>query len=231
MQKNKIVLIRHGQSIWNELNKFTGWHDIELSEKGKNEAKNAAMLLKQNKFSFDYAYTSVLKRAIYTLRYILDILNEHWIIVKKSWHLNERHYGALEGLNKDEIIQKYGEKQVMLWRRSFNVIPPQINMQDERFPGHDLRYSHLNISDIPLGESLEMTSKRVIPYWNKVIYPQLKNNKKILIVAHGNSLRALMQHLNQIDNQDIIKLNIPTAAPIILEFDQKNSFIQWYYLK
>ncbi|AEO08101.1 2,3-diphosphoglycerate-dependent phosphoglycerate mutase [Buchnera aphidicola] len=231
MKSNKVVLIRHGQSIWNELNKFTGWYDATLSENGKNEAKSAAILLKKNKFSFDYAYTSVLKRAIYTLRYILDELNQNWILVKKSWCLNERHYGALEGLNKDEVIKKYGEKQVLLWRRSFNIIPPKIDIQDKRFPGNDLRYSNLNISDIPLGESLEMTSKRVIPYWKTVIYPQLKNNKKILIVAHGNSLRALIQYLNNITNKDIIKLNIPTAVPIVLEFNQNNSLIQWYYLK
>lgn len=231
MKSNTVVLIRHGQSIWNELNKFTGWYDATLSENGKNEAQSAAILLKKNKFSFDYAYTSVLTRAIYTLRYILDELNQNWILVKKSWCLNERHYGALEGLNKDEVIKKYGEKQVLLWRRSFNIVPPKINIQDKRFPGNDLRYSNLHLSDIPLGESLEMTSKRVIPYWKTVIYPKLQDNKKILIVAHGNSLRALMQHLNNISNKDIIKLNIPTAVPIILEFDQNNSLIEWYYLK
>ncbi|QCO70861.1 2,3-diphosphoglycerate-dependent phosphoglycerate mutase [Buchnera aphidicola] len=231
MKINKVVLIRHGQSEWNELNKFTGWHDAELSEKGKNEAKSAAVLLKKEKFFFDYAYTSVLKRAIHTLQYILDELNQNWLSVRKSWHLNERHYGALEGLNKDEVIQKYGQKKVMLWRRSFNISPPLIDREDKRFPGNDIRYSHLNINDIPLGESLEITVKRVIPYWNKVIYSQLKNNKKILIVAHGNSLRALIQYLYKINNEKILELNIPTATPIVLDFNQDNNPTKWYYLK
>ncbi|WAI11507.1 MAG: 2,3-diphosphoglycerate-dependent phosphoglycerate mutase [Buchnera aphidicola (Macrosiphum albifrons)] len=231
MQINKVVLIRHGQSEWNELNKFTGWHDAELSKKGKNEAKSAAVLLKKEKFFFDYAYTSVLKRAIHTLQYILDELNQNWLSIRKSWRLNERHYGALEGLNKDEVVQKYGQKKVMLWRRSFNISPPLINREDKRFPGNDIRYSHLNINDIPLGESLEITVKRVIPYWNKVIYSQLKNNKKILIVAHGNSLRALIQYLYKINNEKILELNIPTATPIVLDFNKDNNPTKWYYLK
>ncbi|WP_284443001.1 2,3-diphosphoglycerate-dependent phosphoglycerate mutase [Buchnera aphidicola] len=231
MKINQVVLIRHGQSEWNELNKFTGWHDAELSKKGKNEAKSAAVLLKKEKFFFDYAYTSVLKRAIHTLQYILDELNQNWLSVRKSWHLNERHYGALEGLNKDEVIQKYGQKKVMLWRRSFNISPPLIDREDKRFPGNDIRYSHLNINDIPLGESLEITVKRVIPYWNKVIYSQLKNNKKILIVAHGNSLRALIQYLYKINNEKILELNIPTATPIVLDFNKDNNPTKWYYLK
>lgn len=231
MKTNKVVLIRHGQSEWNELNKFTGWHDAELSKKGENEAKSAALLLKNEKFFFDYAYTSVLKRAIHTLQYILDELNQNWLSVRKSWRLNERHYGALEGLNKDEVMQKYGQKKVMLWRRSFNISPPLINREDKRFPGNDIRYSHLNISDIPLGESLEITAKRVIPYWDKVIYSQLKNNKKILIVAHGNSLRALIQYLYKINNEKILELNIPTATPIVLYFDKDNNPTKWYYLK
>jgi len=231
MYSKKVVLIRHGKSEWNNLNKFTGWHDSALSEQGKNEAKSAAILLKKEKFFFDCAHTSVLKRAIHTLRYILDELNQSWLSVKKSWRLNERHYGALEGLNKDEVIEKYGEQKVLLWRRSFNIIPPQIDIKDSRFPGNDIRYSNLNINDIPLGESLEITAKRVIPYWNKILYPQLKNNQKILIVAHGNSLRALIQYLNNIDNQEILKLNIPTATPIILYFNKKNNLIKWCYLK
>ncbi|QCI22166.1 2,3-diphosphoglycerate-dependent phosphoglycerate mutase [Buchnera aphidicola] len=230
MTINKIVLLRHGQSEWNELNKFTGWHDAKLSKKGKNEAKNAALLLKKKKFSFDYAYTSVLKRAIHTLGYILDKLDQNWLPVKKSWRLNERHYGALEGLNKNEVIEKYGEKKVMLWRRSFNITPPIINIQDLRFPGNDIRYSNLNIKKIPLGESLETTAKRVIPYWEKTIYPELKKNKKILIVAHGNSLRALIQYLYKIDNNKILSLDIPTATPIIFDFDENHIPINWYYL-
>jgi len=231
MHSKKLVLIRHGKSEWNNLNKFTGWHDAALSEEGKNEAKRAAILLKNEKFFFDYAHTSVLKRAIHTLRYILDELNQSWLSVKKSWRLNERHYGALEGLNKDEVVEKYGEQKVLLWRRSFNIIPPKIDIKDARFPGNDIRYSNLNVNDIPLGESLEITAKRVVPYWNKILYPQLKNNKKILIVAHGNSLRALIQYLNNIDNQEILKLNIPTATPIILYFNKENNLIKWCYLK
>lgn len=231
MKNNQAVFIRHGESEWNKLNKFTGWYDAKLSVQGKQEAKDAAILLQKEKFSFDYAYTSVLTRAIHTLQYILDQLNQNWIPVEKSWHLNERHYGSLEGLNKDEVIKKYGDKQVLLWRRSFDIQPPQIDLTDKRFPGHDQRYAHLNQLDIPLGESLKNTAKRVIPYWKNTIYPKLKNNKKILIVAHGNSLRALMQYLNKINNQDIVELNIPTAQPIILEFD-KNCFpMRWYYLK
>ncbi|BAB13013.1 2,3-diphosphoglycerate-dependent phosphoglycerate mutase [Buchnera aphidicola str. APS (Acyrthosiphon pisum)] len=230
MKINQVVLIRHGQSEWNTLNKFTGWHDAELDKKGKDEAKFAAILLKKEKFFFDCAHTSLLKRAIHTLQYILDELNQTWLSVKKSWRLNERHYGALEGLNKDEVIEKYGQKQVLLWRRSFDISPPQINIKDKRFPGNDPRYSHLNIHDIPLGESLEKTAKRVIPYWNKIVYPELKNNKKILIVAHGNSLRALIQHLYKIDNKAILDLNIPTAQPIILDFDNEKNPIKWHYL-
>lgn len=231
MKKNKIVLIRHGQSKWNKLNKFTGWHDADLSQEGKKEAKQAGEILKKENFVFDYSHTSMLKRAINTLRYILEELNQVWLPIKKSWRLNERHYGALEGLNKDETVIKYGSKKVMLWRRSFDSIPPQINELDKRFPGNDKRYSSLKKDQIPLGESLELTAKRVIPYWNKIIYPQLKKMKKIIIVAHGNSLRALIQYLNKIDNKKIIELDIPTAIPIIIEFDEKCLPYKWYYLK
>lgn len=228
---NKVVLIRHGESQWNQLNKFTGWHDVELSQNGKHEAKNTGLLLKKEKFFFDYSHTSMLKRAIYTLQYILKELNQPWLSVQKSWRLNERHYGALEGYNKDEIIKKYGHEQVLLWRRSFNICPPMINIEDKRFPGYDIRYSNIDVNKLPKGESLELTIQRVIPYWKKFIYPQLKQRKKILIVAHGNSLRALMQYLNKIDTEKIIELEIPTAVPIILEFNEKQIPIKWYYLK
>lgn len=227
---NKIILVRHGESEWNKLNKFTGWHDVELSQNGKNEAKKAGLLLKEEKFLFDCAHTSMLKRAIYTLEYILKQLNQSWIPVRKSWRLNERHYGDLEGFNKNEIIQKYGSEQVLLWRRSFNVVPPQIDIQDKRFPGNDIRYSDVDFNELPKGESLELTIKRVIPYWKKFIYPQLQKRKKILIVAHGNSLRALIKYLNEIDHDKIIKLEIPTAVPIVLEFDEKCIPTKWYYL-
>ncbi|QCI18845.1 2,3-diphosphoglycerate-dependent phosphoglycerate mutase [Buchnera aphidicola] len=228
---NKVVLIRHGESEWNQLNKFTGWHDVELSKHGKYEAKKTGLFLKKKGFFFDCSHTSMLKRAIYTLQYILKELNQPWLSVQKSWRLNERHYGTLEGFNKDEIIQKYGHEQVLLWRRSFNVSPPQIDTQDKRFPGYDMRYSNVNINDLPKGESLEVTIKRVIPYWDQFIYPQLKERKKILIVAHGNSLRALIKYLNKIDDKNIIKLEIPTAVPIVLEFNEKYIPTKWYYLK
>lgn len=228
---NKVVLVRHGESEWNQLNKFTGWHDAELSKNGKNEAKKTGLLLKKEKFFFDYSHTSMLKRAIYTLHYIVKKLNQPWLSVQKSWRLNERHYGALEGLNKNEIIQKYGDKQVLLWRRSFNISPPQIDIKDARFPGHDIRYANININQLPKGESLELTEKRVMPYWNTIIYPQLKERKNILIVAHGNSLRALMKNLNKIDNNKIVQLEIPTAVPIVLEFNEQFISTKWYYLK
>ncbi|QCI24375.1 2,3-diphosphoglycerate-dependent phosphoglycerate mutase [Buchnera aphidicola (Muscaphis stroyani)] len=231
MTNKKLVMIRHGESQWNKLNKFTGWYDSELSELGKKEAKIAALLLKKEKFIFDLAYSSVLQRAIHTLWYILKELNQTWLSVEKSWRLNERHYGALQGLNKTETALKFGNKKVMLWRRSVEVLPPQINITDDRFPGNDIRYSHLKIDEIPLGESLYLTSKRVIPYWENTILPQLKNNKRILIVAHGNSLRALMQYLNNLDDENIMKLNIPTAVPIVLEFDKKWIPLTWHYLK
>ena len=231
MKTNKLVLIRHGQSKWNKLNKFTGWHDIELSENGKNEALKAGSLLKKEKFFFDYAHTSMLKRAIHTLRYILDTLDQSWLPVQKSWRLNERHYGALEGLNKDEMISKYGEEQVNLWRRSFEIIPPQIRLNDKRFPGNDIRYANIDKNELPLGESLELTAKRVIPYWNKFILPQIKKRNRVLIVAHGNSLRALIQFLNKIDNKKILELNIPTATPIILEFNEEYNSIKWFLVK
>ncbi|WP_348769313.1 2,3-diphosphoglycerate-dependent phosphoglycerate mutase [Buchnera aphidicola] len=228
---NKVVLIRHGESEWNKLNKFTGWHDAELSQNGKIEAKNAGFLLKKEKFFFNYAHTSMLKRAIYTLQYILKILNQPWIPVKKSWRLNERHYGMLEGFNKNEILQKYGHEQVLLWRRSFHVNPPVIDIKDKRFPGNDVRYANIDTNKLPRGESLEKTIQRVIPYWDQFIYPQLKEKKNILIVAHGNSLRALMKYLNKINDKKIIELEIPTAVPIILEFNEKYIPTKWYYLK
>lgn len=231
MKIKKLVLIRHGESEWNKSNKFTGWHDVKLTDKGINEARKAALFLKQEKFFFDSVHTSMLKRAIYTLRYILDELDQIWLSVNKSWRLNERHYGALEGLNKDDILLRYGKEKVMSWRRSFHTIPPIITTTDKRFPGNDVRYSNIDKNDIPLGESLELTGKRVIHYWKKKIYPELKNNKRILIVAHGNSLRALMQYLYQINHQDILQLNIPTAVPIILEFNNNCIPHKWYYLK
>ncbi|CAL4322147.1 2,3-diphosphoglycerate-dependent phosphoglycerate mutase [Buchnera aphidicola] len=228
---NKIVLIRHGESTWNKLNQFTGWHDVDLTENGGREAKLAAKLLKKENFYFDEAHTSVLKRAINTLWSIMNDLQQPWLPVKKTWRLNERHYGALEGLNKHETLLKYGEKTVVAWRRSFDAIPPQIKISDIRFPGNDRRYSNVDIKDIPLGESLELTVNRVVPYWKKNILPNLKKNKKIIVVAHGNSLRALIQYLKKIDINHISELNIPTAIPIILEFDKQWIAQKYYFLQ
>ncbi|HMI76977.1 MAG TPA: 2,3-diphosphoglycerate-dependent phosphoglycerate mutase [Buchnera sp. (in: enterobacteria)] len=227
----KLILIRHGESTWNKLNKFTGWKDVNLSIQGKIEAKLAGQLLKSKGFSFDYAYTSMLKRAIHTLWYILKDLNQSWIPVEKSWCLNERHYGSLQGLNKLETEKKYGSEQVKKWRRSFNTIPPKLALSDHRFPGNDIRYANLNNSQLPTAESLECTVKRVVPYWKNHILPNLKNNKKIIIVAHGNSLRALIKYLDNIDNDSILDLDIPTGTPIVYEFNEKYQPIKYFYLK
>ncbi|WMY94694.1 MAG: 2,3-diphosphoglycerate-dependent phosphoglycerate mutase [Arsenophonus sp.] len=220
MKSANLVLIRHGESIWNKENKFTGWTDVGLSNEGYKEAKKVGQLLKKKGFVFDYAYTSVLKRAIHTLWEILNQINQYWIPVEKNWVLNERHYGALEGLNKKEIAKKYGDQQVQLWRRSFNVAPPKLTKNDPRYPGNDPRYSHLNSLQIPTSESLANTAKRVIPYWENIIKKRLKNGEKIIIVAHGNSLRALIKHLNNMTEDEIIKFNILNAVPIIYKFNK-----------
>jgi 2,3-bisphosphoglycerate-dependent phosphoglycerate mutase len=227
----KLILIRHGESQWNKLNKFTGWEDIDLSSQGEKEAKNAARLLSLKEFTFDLAYTSMLKRAIHTLWFILKDLNRSWIPINKSWRLNERHYGALQGLNKLDTIQKYGQEQVKQWRRSFTTMPPKVNTSDRRFPGNDTRYSNVKLNQLPVSESLELTVNRVIPYWQKTIFPSLKKNKKIIIVAHGNSLRALIKYLDNIDNNKILELEIPTGIPIVYEFNEKFEPIKYSYLK
>lgn len=219
MCKNKLVLIRHGESVWNSENKFTGWHDVDLSIKGKQEAKQAGKKLKEKNFIFDYAYASFLKRSIYTLWYILKKLDLCWIPVKKSWKLNERHYGLLQGLNKNEIKEKYGEELVEKWRRSFSISPPPLSKKSKYYPGNDLKYSHLHDKDLPLTESLEKTSKRVINYWNKEILSKIKKSKNIILVAHGNSLRALVKHLDNLNEKEIFHLNIPTGIPIIYTFN------------
>ncbi len=220
MKSTNLVLIRHGESIWNKENKFTGWTDIGLSNTGYEEAKKVGQLLKKKGFVFDYAYTSVLKRAIHTLWEILNQIDQYWIPVEKNWVLNERHYGALEGLNKRETAKKYGDQQVQLWRRSFNIAPPGLKKNDPRYPGNDPRYVHLNSSQIPISESLAATTKRVIPYWENVIKKRIKNGEKIIIVAHGNSLRALIKHLNNMTEDEIIKFNILNATPIIYKFNE-----------
>lgn len=226
----KVILVRHGESVWNEENRFTGWTDVDLTEKGVLEAIKAGQLLKEHNYSFDIAYTSVLKRAIKTLDYILEETDLLWIPVLKSWKLNERHYGALQGLNKQETAMKYGEKQVMIWRRSYDIPPLPITVEDDRYPKRDPRYKELTDSEIPLGESLETTIARVIPYWEQEIIPQIKAGKHVMIVAHGNSLRALMKYIENISNEAIVDLNIPTAVPIVYELDDNLKPLERHFL-
>ena len=226
----KLVLVRHGESEWNKENRFTGWTDVDLSAKGIQEAIHAGSLLRENGYVFDIAYTSVLKRAIKTLWYILDALDLHWIPVYKSWRLNERHYGALQGLNKAETARKYGEDQVHIWRRSYDVLPPSLTTDDERYPGKDIRYSHVGKDSLPLSESLKSTVERFLPYWEDTIVPQIRQGKRVIIAAHGNSLRALVKHLDKISDEDIVGLNIPTGVPLVYELDNELNPIRKYYL-
>ena len=227
----KLVLVRHGQSIWNLENKFTGWTDVGLSSNGVNEAIEAGKVLKEKGFTFDLAYTSVLKRAEDTLTYILKEMNEENIEIRRSWKLNERHYGALQGLNKDETRKKYGDEQVLLWRRSATVRPPELELTDPRYPGNDPKYSNLTIEELPRTENLVDTIKRVVEYFEEDIEPELKNNKKIIIVAHGNSLRGLIKYLDNISDEDIISLELETGNPICYELDDNLKPIKHYYLK
>lgn len=226
----KLVLLRHGESIWNQENRFTGWTDVDLTARGIDEAKAAGQLLRSNGFEFDLAYTSVLKRAIRTLWLTLDEMDRMWIPIKLNWRLNERHYGALQGLNKAETAKKYGDEQVLSWRRSYDTRPPVISMEDERYPGFDPRYSKIARSEIPLAESLKDTIDRFLPYWNDHIAPQVRAGSNVIIVAHGNSLRALIKHLDQISDQDILNYNIPTGIPLIYEFAEDLKPIRNYYL-
>ena len=227
----KLVLVRHGQSMWNLENKFTGWTDVELSEKGVKEAKEAGIALKENGFHFDLAFTSALKRAQDTLKYILQEMNEEDIEIKESWRLNERHYGALQGLNKDETKQKYGEEQVLLWRRSTDVRPPELDVTDSRYPGNDEKYKGLTPEELPKTENLIDTIKRVLEYWNSDIKPEIENGKNVIIVAHGNSLRGLIKYLDDISDEDIIKLELQTGNPICYELDENLKPIKHYYVK
>lgn len=226
----KLVLLRHGESQWNKKNKFTGWKDIDLSNQGLKEAKSAGTMLKKHGFIFDYAFSSLLKRSIHTLWHILDKLDLAWIPVKKSWRLNERHYGALQGLNKLETAKKYGDHQVKEWRRSFSVCPPKIKLNDINYPGNDIKYAKLNKNQIPLSESLEDTMNRVITYWIKQILPKIKKNKKIIIVAHGNSLRGLIKYLEDLNEKEIFELNIPTGIPMIYKLNKNFKIMNKYYL-
>ena len=227
----KLVLVRHGQSLWNLENKFTGWTDIPLSEKGIEEAKEAGRILKEKGYHFDLAFTSVLKRAEDTLKYILQEMGKEDIEIKRSWKLNERHYGALQGLNKDETRAKYGTEQVLLWRRSTDVRPPELETTDERYPGNDPKYKDLTEKELPKTENLLDTIKRVLEYWNSDIKPELENGKKIIIVAHGNSLRGLIKYLDNINDEDIMKLELQTGNPICYELDNDLKPIRHYYLK
>ena len=226
----KLVIVRHGQSIWNLENKFTGWTDIDLSENGIKEAKEAGKILKSKNYKFDIAYTSILKRAQDTLKYILEELDETNIEIKKSYKLNERHYGALQGLNKDETRKKYGDEQVKLWRRSMFIKPPALSLDDERYPGNDIKYKDLNKEELPTTENLQDTINRVIDYWNSDIKKDLLNNKNVIIVAHGNSLRGLIKYLDNISDEEIMNIEIPTGRPICYELDENLIPIRHYYV-
>lgn len=226
----KIVLLRHGESVWNKENRFTGWTDVDLSGKGLEEAKKAGQLLKNEGFVFDVAFTSVLKRAIRTLWIVLDELDQMWIPVYRSWRLNERHYGALQGLNKSEMAQKYGEQQVLIWRRSYDIPPPALEKTDKRCPKDDPKYRDLGKKDIPLTECLKDTVARFLPYWHEVIAPSVKSGKKVLISAHGNSLRALVKYLDNVSEEAIVQLNIPTGIPLVYELDSNLKPVKHYYL-
>ena len=228
----KLVLVRHGQSVWNLENKFTGWTDVELSKQGILEAKEAGKILKEKGFRFDLAFTSVLKRAEDTLGYILkEWYEEENIEIRRSWKLNERHYGALQGLNKDETREKYGAKQVLLWRRSTDVRPPKLEEDDSRYPGNDEKYKDLNKDELPKTENLLDTIKRVLEYWNSDIKPEIESGKRVIIVAQGNSLRRLIKYLDNISDEDIIKLELETGNPICYELDENLKPIRHYYLK
>ncbi len=226
----KLVIVRHGQSIWNLENKFTGWTDVDLSENGIKEAKEAGKILKSKNYKFDIAYTSVLKRAQDTLKYILEELDETNIEIKESYKLNERHYGALQGLNKDETRKKYGDEQVKLWRRSMFIKPPALSLDDERYPGNDIKYKDLNKEELPTTENLQDTINRVIDYWNSDIKKDLLNNKNVIIVAHGNSLRGLIKYLDNISDEEIMNIEIPTGRPICYELDENLIPIRHYYV-
>lgn len=215
-----LVLIRHGESVWNKENRFTGWTDVPLSERGHEEAAAAGRLLRESGYTFDEAYTSVLKRAVRTLWYVLEEMDLLWVPVTRSWKLNERHYGALQGLNKAETAAKHGDEQVKIWRRSYDIPPPALETADERWPGHDRRYASLKESEIPVTECLKDTVDRVVPYWNDAIAPKIRDGKRLVIAAHGNSLRGLVKHLDKISDDDIVELNIPTGMPLVYQLDK-----------
>jgi len=225
-----VVLIRHGQSVWNKSNRFTGWTDVDLTDLGREEARLGGQILKNQGYTFDVAYTSVLKRAIRTLWIALDEMDLMWIPVHRHWRLNERHYGALQGLNKAEMAEKHGDEQVHIWRRSYDVRPPALEPDDERFPGHDRRYADLSPEELPLNEALKDTIDRCVPYWQDVICKDIVAGKRVIVSAHGNSLRALVKHLDQMGDDEISGLNIPTGVPLVYELDENLKPISSRYL-
>ncbi|OGV48690.1 MAG: phosphoglyceromutase [Lentisphaerae bacterium GWF2_44_16] len=227
---HRIVLLRHGESQWNRENRFTGWTDVDLTEKGISEAHSAGLLLKENGFSFDMAFSSLLKRAIRTLWIVQDTMDVLWLPVYRSWRLNERHYGDLQGRNKSEAAARLGEEQVHLWRRSYDIPPPPLSRDDKRYAGHDPRYKDLDEKDIPLTESLKDTTARMLPCWHEKIAPAVLSGKTVLIAAHGNSLRGLVKYLDNLSEQEILNIDIPTGAPLVYELDEKLGKIRHYYL-
>jgi len=227
---HKLVLLRHGESQWNKENLFTGWTDVELSEKGIEEAKEAGAILAEHDYKFDFAFVSLLKRALQTLWYSLDVMDQLWIPWEKSWRLNERHYGGLQGLNKKEMAEKYGDEQVHQWRRSYSIKPPQLEKGDKRWPGNERKYHNLLEEELPLGESLEETVDRFLPYWKEMIAPTLQAGRQVIIAAHGNSLRALVKHLQQISDDEISSVEIPTGKPLVYELDDNLIYKNHYYL-
>jgi len=230
MDMYKIVLVRHGQSTWNLENRFTGWTDVDLTDLGRSEAFDAGKLLLAGGYRFDIAYTSVLKRAIRTLNIVQEVMDLEWIPVVRAWQLNERHYGSLQGLNKAEMAVKYGEAQVKLWRRSYDVPPPALDPSDERHPKHDQRYASLASDELPSTESLKLTLQRVLPYWHSTLAPDIKSGRRILVVAHGNSIRALVKYLDHISDSEITELNIPTGLPLVYELDENLDPVRHTYL-
>jgi len=230
MDNIKLVLLRHGESKWNKENRFTGWTDVDLTRKGTQEAKLAGDTLKQEGYVFDVAFTSVLKRAIRTLWITLDRMDLMWIPIYNSWRLNERHYGALQGLNKAQTAKKFGEEQVLIWRRSYDIPPPELKKTDKRYPGNESRYKDMDEKDLPLTESLKETVARFLPYWHETIAPTVKSGERVLIAAHGNSLRALVKYLDNVSDKEIVSLNIPTGVPLVYELDKNLKPIKHYYL-
>ena len=230
MKKHTLVLLRHGESQWNLENRFTGWTDVDLTDKGIREAKSSGKILKEGGFNFNLVYTSVLKRVIQTMDICLSKMGLSDIPIKYNWRLNERHYGALQGLNKAETAQKYGDEQVLIWRRSYSTQPPPLELDDERHPRFDDRYSNLTKNELPASECLKDTVERFLPYWHDTIAPSIQSGKKVLIVAHGNSLRALVKYLDKISDEEIVGLNIPTGVPLVYELDDELNPIKHYYL-